>query len=161
MKCKLIAIGKQCWEKYYPYLITLFLLAIILWYANSDRVNLTILESTKKNLFSNGFLGSILTIESILLGFLLMVLTLTLQSNNKNMQELRKSKRFNELISYNRNAVIFSFWTIITTTIVMLTYGGLDHIVYSIFLYVWGGCTLISVIATFRFLDIFYALIKE
>ena len=99
--------------------------------------------------------------ESIIFGFLLAVLALTVQSNSISIRELRKSNRFNELIVYNKHAVICAFWTIILTTILLLVGEYLEGYVCIIFKYIWGGFSILNLFLTYRFLDIFYVLSKE
>ena len=153
--------GRLLWERNYPYIIALLLIIMIGILSHEDLPCQIIMDQLKTKILSENILGAILTVESILFGFLLTVLTLTLQSDATSINEIKRAGRISELISYNKNAVITSFLTIITTTIVMLTHDITTHYLYTAFLYLWGFITLTNLLSTYRFLDIFYALIHK
>lgn len=159
---------KILWEQYYPYIITIFILGGILWLSHNEYVNILktnnnsiVLNTINDKLFSDGVLNTILTIEGIIFGFLLAVLALTIQSTSLSIQELKKAGRFNEMIAYNKHSVICAFYTIIFTVILLLTNECFEGIAFTFFKYIWGGFTILNVILTYRFLDIFYTITKE
>ena len=150
---------RQTWEKLYPYILTLILLLFIYMLPELNAIDSVTIESIKNKLFSNDFLAAIMTVESILLGFLLAVLTLTLQADTPNIKQIKHAGRFHELVAYNRHAVTTSFLAAITSMLVIITYPQPCN-AYLFFLYFWGGCLLLSIFTTCRFFNIFYALIK-
>ena len=160
--------GRIVWEKGYPYILTVILLVGISIFSCIDFLGdlrtengVLIINAINLKLFSDSFLNCVLTVESIIFGFLLAVLALTVQSNSISIRELRKSNRFNELIVYNKHAVICAFWTIILTTILLLVGEYLEGYVCTILKYIWGGFSILNLFLTYRFLDIFYVLSKE
>lgn len=159
---------RMIWERGYPYILTVVLLGGIFIFSCIDFLTdlktengVLIINAINLKLFSDNFLNCVLTVESIIFGFLLAVLALTLQSNSISIQELRSSNRFNELIVYNKHAVICAFWTIILTTILLLVGEYLEGWVCIALKYIWGGFSILNLFLTYRFLDIFYVLSKE
>lgn len=152
---------RRIWEKIYPSAVSLLLLLGGFVLTRAGLIPPAALASVKEKILSPGFLDTLVTVESILLGFLLAVFALVLQSGSPAIDELKRANRFRELIAYNRNAVIHSFLTVVLTLLVTLLLEPLPACARSLLLYLWLFSTLTSLLSTFRFLDIFYALIKQ
>lgn len=117
-----------------------------------------ILSLTKK-FTSTDFLTIFITVEATLFGFLLTVLSIILQMNNKGIEKLKSINRFKELVSYGKSAVISSLILLILSIIIILIK---DESQASkplvIFNFLLGFMTIYNMVATIRFTNIFFVL---
>lgn len=147
----------KIWEKCYPYF--LFILYIIL--VNIPYVNTKVssyVNDTMSLLDYRDLISQIMTVESILFGFLLTVLAITIQTNTSAILNIKKAGRFNDLISYNKQAVYMSFITVsVSLLLYLLPYKNIDLLFFlSLF-----GLTFLSLVLSFRYIRLFFIIIKE
>lgn len=146
----------KLWEKWYPSLIALF--ATVCFYIFDT-------EDIKKVLFTKEIMNTCITISGILFGFLLTILALLLQSESKAIELIKKYNRFGELIHYNRIAVYSSALSLILSFVLLIIIGlsiTKSHwiIALDILKVIWLYFTLATMTKTYRYIDIFYTLIK-
>lgn len=143
------------WERLYPFLCTL-VICVILYVCQDYKLVRLIYNS----LFDATFLTAILTALSIVFGFLLTSFSTIYNSESVPVKTIKQSKRFPELVAYNKVAVRWIFYSVILSSIFLLSYK-LDATIfyYDYFVAVWVYSTIYSVFLSFRFLDLFYALI--
>lgn len=142
-------------ERSYPLLFTL-LISLLLYTCRDSNVIKLVYDS----LFDATFLTAILTALSIVFGFLLTSFGTIYGSESAAVKAIKKFKRFPELVSYNKVAVHWVFFSVILTSLFLLSYK-LDPAIphYDYFVAVWVCSTIYSVLLSFRFLDLFYVLI--
>jgi len=142
-------------ERYFPYILfVLFLSSAII--PPTSRLIDNQLHALANSISIFNLVTVILTIESILFGFLLTVLALTLQISNKAIDLIKKADRFNELIRYNRSAVYSCF---------AATFIGLVLILFpqipstSICYVFWFGVSLLSFFLSIRYVRLFFKIL--
>lgn len=148
---------KFYFEKLYPYVFSLVIEGVFIFMPSKESFHI---------IFTEKLISSVFTISGIIFGFLLTVLALLVQANNPTMKRVRFQGRFNELISYNKQAVFSSLICLAFST-ALLTIDSLDkaflcydkNFFWVPFLYSFS--VLIMIFNTFRYTDIFYTLIKE
>ncbi|UKJ07920.1 hypothetical protein [Solitalea lacus] len=99
--------------------------------------------------------------SAICFGFLIAVLTLILQSDSSSVKKLKEFNKFNDLIKYNKIAVLLSAIVSVAAILLLSTKGMIESfclvktILYNllIFLLSW------QVIEVFKFLRLFYLII--
>lgn len=148
---------KKTWEKVYPFSLSVIISIVIFYFLK---------EKAEEKLFSEKFVELIFTTSGILGSFLLAILALLLQANNKSIEHIKKYGRFRELVNYNEQAVFLSFFCMIFSGIFMI--GDFKEIYFfSIkgiqigFKHVLIYSVLLMLTATYRYIDIFYTLIKN
>lgn len=146
---------KLYFERWYPFLGTSILCSILVCFRNK-----TIIVSISDALYDSAFLTAILTALSIIFGFLLTSLATIYNSDSKPVQALKDAGRFKELISYNKTAVKWIFFSVIFTSIFLLSFKIENSIpYYEYFVSLWVYITIYAMFLSYRFLGIFYALI--
>ncbi|GAA4917447.1 hypothetical protein [Mucilaginibacter defluvii] len=114
------------------------------------------------------FSDKAIDISSISFGFLLAVLALLLQSDTPSIQRIKQGGRFNELINFNKKAVVASA----LLAIIALLYLSFKVAIIHSSIYICGisihefiDCVILAVftfqvIEVYLFLDLFYTIIK-
>lgn len=144
-------------EVHYPWAISLLV---------ATGLGLLVPASTLDQLYSNEILSSIITISGILFGFLLTMLTLLLQTKNKAMELLVKNNRLKELINYNKWAVYFAGILTILAFILQIL-NRVDYVCNLPFIAIdavricWLLIILMTLLYTYRYLDIFYTILSR
>ncbi|OAV63602.1 hypothetical protein Barb6XT_03104 [Bacteroidales bacterium Barb6XT] len=108
-------------------------------------------------------LSSIINVESILFGFILTVLTLLMQLDNKSMRTIKEYGRYPQLIGFNKTAAYSSFFAIAFTLVLILYPNGIDlssPYCLSLF-YAWEFVIALSFLSTYRFMRIFFIIAKH
>jgi hypothetical protein len=150
-------LGSQVIERYYPYLILAAYLILIF----IPAVQVLLSEYIRKALISFAYrdlISQVMTIESILFGFLLTVLAITVQTNTSAIIHIKEAGRFNELISFNKQSIYSS---IITVFISLILYLLPTKTPDPTILLLWMGLTLLSFLLAFRYVRLFFIIIKE
>lgn len=142
-------------ERYYPLLSTIVLCFILLW-----KRELSVLRTLYASLFDSTFLTAVLTSLSIIFGFLLTSFSTIYTSKSDAVMAMRREKRFSELVSYNKQAVLWTFCSVILTSIFLLSFQ-LEYNTpyYDYFVAFWVFCIIFAILLSFRFLNLFYLLI--
>lgn len=101
-------------------------------------------------------LNLFVTVDSILIGFLITVLALTFQVETKSMTFLKTIGRFNELIKANRRAVYHCFISVLLCMVAILFPS-----IAIIHLYLWTtiGFFLIGLYWSFKYIRLFYKIL--
>ena len=154
---------KLFWERYYPYILAIIFVVIAVVISNLEFIKCIkatdgnyLVDKITNKMFADTVLGNILTIGGILFGFLLTVLAIVLQMDSPNIKELKKVGRFHELVSYNKQAVLAILIMMIFTVVLLISNNCIDSYFYIVFKYIWGAVSVLSMLLTYRFLDIFY-----
>lgn len=143
-------------ERCYPYFFT-FIICLFLYY-NQEKY---IIKEMFQSICNDTFLTTIIAALSIAWGFLLSTFTILIQSNTKAIAEIRRVKRFSELVNYNKTAVYCVFITTILTSILLLIIK-IKNITYLYVLKsIWVILIILSIFLCYRFLRLFYILTKE
>lgn len=142
-------------ELLYPLILSLVVVLICyFWLKNNILFN-----GIASKMLTENILSLIISIEATLFGFLLAVLALILQMNNKLIEAIKNLSRFNDLISFCKRAVYASFTVVVLTIIILLVKDILIlKIVKTIFYYLWGFSFIYSFLSAFRFVKIFFML---
>lgn len=144
-------------EKYYPYFIAV--LYLILIFLPCVRAILVSYISKALNMFNyRDLISQIMTVQSILFGFLLTVLAITIQGNTESISYIKKSGRFNELISFNKQAIYSSLISVFVSLALYLLPTKEPS---STSLLLWFGLTMLSFLLALRYIRIFFLIIKE
>lgn len=146
---------KRNWELIYP---VLFAICSVLIVYLELSTNITFKQIIHRLLLDNS-LTLIITIETTLFGFLLAVLALILQMNNKFIDALKEANRYKDLISFCKKAVYSTFVVIIVSILILLLK---DLIIYhniklSIY-YIFGFTLVYNILTTYRFVKVFFLL---
>ena len=104
-------------EKIYPMFLSVVICSLLYYYRDN-----TIVQNIYAGVFNDEFLTAILTAASIVFGFLLTAITIIYQSENQIIIELKRAGRFQELINFNKTAVKWTFYLVVTTSIFLMTY---------------------------------------
>jgi hypothetical protein len=149
--------GSVFFERNYPYLILgVYLILIHLPCVRNGL--LSYLEKAMGFFNYRDLISQIMTVESILFGFLLTVLAITIQTNTTAILHIKKAGRFNELISFNKKAIYASFITVfVSLFLYLLPSKNID----TMLLLYWLGLTLLSLLLSFRYVHLFFILIKD
>lgn len=146
---------KKYSELYYPITLSLAVAFISCFWLSKNIVfkgiiNKILLDST---------LSLIISIEATLFGFLLAVLALILQMNNKLIQTIKEYGRFNDLISFCKRAVYASFTVVVLSIIILLIKDILIiKLIKTFVFYFWGFSIIYSLLSAFRFVKVFFML---
>lgn len=140
-------------ERYYPYVYT-SLICLFLYYHQSNDIVMEIYQS----ICSDVFLTAMLSVFSIIFGFLLSTIALLLQSKSKPIEEMQKAGRLPELVKYNSDAVKSVFLSTVLTSILLLTYKVENIPYYDCLVSAWVAITILSTLFSHRFLKLFYIL---
>ena len=155
MKIKVPNIISLWVEKYYPLLFTIVICVLLYVFRSMPVINYLYIS-----VYDDTFLTAILTALSIIFGFLLTALTTLYQSPSRAVKEIKQVGRFDELISYNKKAVKWVFFSVVFTAVFLLSFkldSKKQH--YDFFVGVWLYITVYSTFLSYRFLDIFYVLL--
>lgn len=146
---------KKYIELYYPLTVSVIgVLIFYFWLSKNDLLNGLITK-----ILLDSTLSLIISTEATLFGFLLAVLALILQMNNKLIQTIKEYGRFNDLVSFCKRSVYASFAVVVLSLIILLVKDILlIHIVKTIFYYLWGFSLIYSLLSAFRFVRIFFFL---
>lgn len=145
-------------EKYYPLVASLIAglvaMCIFLRYPS--------LRVPAKELLKSEFLSVIVTIETTLFGFLLAILAILLQLKGPVMNRIKKWNRFSELVSYSKSAVMSCALTLMFATMLILWskwIEGYDN--QYLIVTLWSTTLAYNILATYRFVSIFYVIAKS
>lgn len=142
-------------EKIYPMFLSIIICFLLYYYRNN-----TIVQNIYAGVFSDEFLTAILTAASIVFGFLLTAITIIYQSESPIIVELKRAGRFQELINFNKTAVKWTFYLVITTSIFLMTYEYAHSIPYYFhFVGLWVYMAFYTCLTSIRFLKIFYLIL--
>ncbi|MCC8145683.1 MAG: hypothetical protein LIO93_04420 [Bacteroidales bacterium] len=145
-------------EKYGPMAFSLILtLASILFICND------FIRSIAIRALEFDVLSLIITIESILFGFILTVLALIMQlKNNKALEAIRSANRYTDLIKFNKSAAYSCFFTILFTFILILLSSRVFYSIFYLgFILVWEYTFLMSLFTNLRFMMIFFQIAQK
>ncbi len=146
---------KKYSELYYPLILSSAAVLIIYFWLSKDFV----FNSIANKILSDSMLSLIISIEATLFGFLLAVLALILQMNNKLIQTIKEYGRFNDLISFCKKAVYSSFIVVVLTIIILLVKDILIvKCIKTAVYYLWGYSFIYSFLSAFRFVKVFFML---
>src|SRR5690606_11272379 len=84
------------------------------------------ITSITQKFTSPEFLNTFITVEATLFGFLLTVLSIILQMNNKGIEKLREHNRYGQLISFGKHAVMSSLLVLMFSIVIILLKGGIE-----------------------------------
>lgn len=145
------------WESYYPAILSVLLTMIFFFLCK---------VSIKEKVFSKEIISVVVNIAGILFGFLLTVLALLLQSDSKSLKLIKVYGRFGELIKFNKSAVYSSALSLVLSLIFLIVIDLKPEISFHIYLYdflkwFWFFILMTTLLKTYRYVDIFYNLIKE
>lgn len=141
-------------EKHFSFYFTM-LTCIVLWLCRNCSILIYLFNN---RLSDKDFLAALLTLSSIIFGFLLTTIIFLLQSESKSICIIKKLNRVNDLIKYNKKAVYSSFVTVVFTTIIMLLG---DRYNIDWLKSVWIYTTIYSAISSAQFLQLFFKLIMN
>ena len=146
---------KKYIELYYPFTISVIgVLIFYFWFSKNG-----LLSGLTTKIMLDSTLSLIISIEATLFGFLLAVLALILQMNNKLIQTIKEYGRFNDLISFCKRSVFASFSVVVLSIIVLLIKDILLlHVIKTTLYYLWGFSLIYSLLSAFRFVRIFFLL---
>lgn len=142
-------------ERFYPFVCTLIICSALYFCRNYNMIRLLY-----SSIFDSTFLTTILTALSIVFGFLLTAFSTMYSSNSTSITLIKKARRFEEIIFYNKITVIWMFVSVVLTSLFLMTYNleaQIPH--YDYFVAFWVYSTIYSVILSYRFLNLFYILI--
>lgn len=157
--CKMCPImTKRNFEKYYPQFFTILSILVI----SVLMFKMPFANELKNEMLKPDFLSLIVTVETTLFGFLLAILAIVLQLNNKTVELIKKYNRYNELLSYSKQSVKSCFWVVILTSIIILFHKMFDGSVFSIIIFIfWLASLIYNFLCTYRFVHIFYEISKS
>ena len=145
---------KKYTEYSYPYVLSFVMCAIICLLTHYGIITEAILD----NIFDKELFSQIITIESIVFGFLLTGLSLILQMDNPAINAIKKVGRYPDLISYCKSAVISSLVAVIVSLLAMILHPIKDLWYLT---YPWWFFFLLSIFTLYRFVRIFFLLAKS
>lgn|GEM_PF-4347829 len=137
-------------EYWYPYVVSWGM--CLLFYIFRDELFVRDLSS---KIFRHEFLSLIITIESVLFGFLLTILSLVIQMDNKAVKALKESNKFVDLIGFCKSTLSMSFLTVLVSLLLILFSQNLFLSIMWIFFFFSSMFTL------FRFVRIFFVLAES
>ncbi len=142
-------------ESSYVFIISVIITMITFFWLSK----LSFSNSVFHKLLCENIVILIITIESALFGFLLTILALLLQLNNKAISFVKEFNRFNDLIKYSKRAVYSSLY-LISVSILIILLGGVEvpHIIKTILHYSFGFLLIYNILSALRFINIFYML---
>ena len=142
-------------ERFYPALLSVLVCCLLYKYQNNP-----IVQKIYAGIFNESFLTAILTVASIVFGFLLTAITIIYQSETHILTEIKRAGRFKELINFNKTAVKWTFYLVITTSIFLMTYERANSIpYYHCFTGLWVYMAFYACLTSIRFLNIFYLIL--
>jgi len=146
---------KKYTELYYPLILSLVAVLISYFWLST---NVVFVKIASKILFEST-LTLIISIEATMFGFLLAVLALILQMNNKLIQTIKEFGRFNDLISFCKKA-IYSTFLVILTAFAILMINDITNLneVKLVIYYFYEMFLIYSLLTTFRFVKVFFLL---
>lgn len=149
---------KRNFEKYYPLFFTIVGLLVI----SILMFKIPFAKTIREEMLKPDFLSLIVTIETTLFGFLLAVLAIVLQLNNKTIELIKKYDRYNELITYSKQSVMSCVWVIILTSVIILFNKILGDNISAIIIFIlWIASLIYNVLCTYRFVHIFYDIARS
>lgn len=148
-------ITKKHIERYFPLVVSTGVILIVIFWLS----NFPVFRAIAHKLLIDSCLTQIITIEATLFGFLLAVLALILQMNNKLVDTLKEFDRFKDLILFSKKAV-YSTFIVIALAILILLIKDLQFIqpIKFIVYYSYGFILTYNLLATFRFVRVFFLL---
>lgn len=145
-------------ENYYP--ITISILSIFMYYfflSSNKPAHSIIIRIIDDNLIS-----VIITIYSALFGFLLTILALIYQMNNKMLDLVKEFDRFKDLIKYSKLSVYSSIAVVVFGIIIYITSKSELYIdIIRGIRYTYGFLIIYSFLTTMRFVNIFFLIAKS
>jgi hypothetical protein len=149
---------KKLLENTYPLITAVVLTVLSLTIFSKETVYI---DFTSK-LLSDSMLTLIVTIESALFGFLLTILALIFQMNNKMLDIIKEFNRFKDLVRFSKEAVYSSLATILLSLIILIFVNSESPIILSrILKHLFGFALVYNALSTIRFVEIFYMLAKS
>lgn len=149
--------GSPFIERYYPYLILVVYLILI--FIPGIKSCIFIYIGNALEIFSyRDLISQVMTVESILFGFLLTVLAITIQTNTSGINHIRAAGRFNDLISFNKHAV---YATLITVFFSLIIYLLPTKTPDPTILFFWFGQTILSFLLSIRYVRLFFLIIMS
>lgn len=139
-------------EKIYPYLLSSIVIFFIFVFNNNEDV-----ISIQKKILDKDILNIIITIESILFGFLMTVLSLIVQMNNKAIELIKTLGRYNDLINYSKASIYGALMVVLVSFIIILKPERPNTVLSYICIYLM----VFSLLSLFRFVHIFFKLAKS
>lgn len=123
-------------------------------------------DKVKSVVFTKEIVNTCITISGVLFGFLLTVLALLLQSESKSILLIKEYGRFGELVQYNKIAVYSAASTLMLSFILLVTFDlsftqEVWMLLFNVLKYLWVFFVFSTMTKTYRYIDIFYTLIKE
>lgn len=142
-------------ERFYPAFLSVMTCCLLYKYQNNP-----VIQIIYAGIFNDSFLTAILTVASIVFGFLLTAITIIYQSDNPVITEIKRAGRFKELINFNKTAVKWTFFLVIATSVFLMTYENTNSIpYYQYFVGLWVYITVYTCLTSIRFLNIFYSIL--
>lgn len=141
-------------EILFPVLIASISVIILYAVRNCDFV-----KPICSKLLTQDFLALIISVECTLFGFLLAVLALLLQLNNKAIELIVKFNRFPDLIRFSKCAIYSSLLVVGITLIIIITKDLIPS--NNWFYYFWGWLLVYNVCSVVRFVIIFYVIASQ
>lgn len=149
---------KKCIENTFPGFIAIII--SVLFFTVFSKYPFFV-DFTSK-LLSDPILTLIITIESALFGFLLTILALIFQMNNKMVEIIKEFDRFKDLVRFSKEAVYSSLATILFSLIILIFVTPDTNYVFArITKYFFGIALVYNALSTIRFVEIFYMLAKS
>lgn len=148
-------ITKKHIEYCFPFVVSTGVILIVIFWLS----NIPVFRAVAHKLLLDSCLTQIITIEATLFGFLLAVLALILQMNNKLVDTLKEFGRFKDLILFSKKAVYSTFFVIALAILILLIKDlQLIKTIKLIVYYGYGYIMTYNLLATFRFVRIFFIL---
>lgn len=139
-------------ERFYPICLSLLFIVFIFLFRDSAFI-----ISVSKKLFTENILSLVITIESILFGFLMTVISLIIQMNNKAIDAIKQLGRYKDLLNFARFSIYSSILVIFFSLFYILTEQSIGSIIY----YVWFLFFIYSALSLYRFIHIFFVVAKS
>ena len=139
--------------KYYP-TFTTFILIYIIWSFNNDVINV---------IDFNNLINSTMVVFSVLLGFLLTVITLLHTIDNSVMRAIKSTDKFDLLVYYLKSAIFSSLIVALLSLMIPIikslitNFNGYDLIILEKYFFLY--LILVSVTLTIRFIYVFIKII--
>lgn len=148
-------LGSRFLEKWSPYLLISVYFLILFYKPVYEWVDSYILQVSPIYDFRD-LIALVITVESILFGFLLTVLALTIQSPTNATQHLKSAGRFPHLVKYNKEAIYSCLFVIFISLFLFLSPQKSPDTTYSI---LWFGFTMLSFLLSLRYVRLFFIII--
>ena len=142
-------------EKFYPCIISV-IAGVLVYCFFADGV----VSGVFGKIFASQFLSVIITVEGVLFGFLLTVLSVIMQMNNKELELIKELGRYKDLIGFGKSA-LFACFLVVAVSLVVLLISGNNELTYGIFAAVWTFSFVLSILNLHRFVRVFFLIAKS